>query len=604
MPKLSRKALQSPAAVFALYVAAGCLAVMLFRAVFPGEEAPLPVLERGWRRIRGVIGMIELFPALALSALALPFGMGAIAEEGRRARFSSDLFRRFFTVPVVAAISAAALYALLFFAALPLAQGSERNMRFYGELYQMALERAEEHIAAGEWTMASQFIGIADSVWSGSPALEAAREEVGIQLERARFLREGRPAAGAAGRPHAGLEALPGRWEPMTLFEAMGRAEEALGEGRLFDAHWMATLARRLAVPGGPEEAGAAHLAARAWNQIEAQRPTAAEARAHEMFALKMEGYTAMQAGDYVAAFYIFLEHSRLAPRDPDVESFLAISEQRLRSSAFFADEMHVALGSTQTGPIFSLPAEHGAWRGRAVLRLASLSSARNAAFGVGLEYMLFDRDYRLVLHLAAPYAKFQPLALGGPDAREQVTVMMRALDRDDRETRWEPEVKYARGGERFPPDAQIILNVSYETFLTLARMRHGISGMHVAELFEAAALSEQMGYIPQVFHAEILNRLGAGLFLLPAAIAAIAAAWNFRARRFPRILFAPLLFALPAAFSGASQLIQAGLNVIGISLALAFSFPAALALFSGILALAFVAALFILAAQRSGRDG
>jgi len=111
--------------------------------------------------------------------------------------------------------------------------------------------------------------------------------------------------------------------------------------------------------------------------------------------------------------------------------------------------------------------------------------------------------------------------------------------------------------------------------------------------------VSVETGHIPQVFEAEILNRLGSALFFLPMSIVAIAIGWYFRARRFPRFLFVPMLFVMPLVFNAVAYIIRAGLNVMGISLTLALGFPAALILFSLILAFAFVCSLLLLAAQK-----
>ncbi|MCL2190371.1 MAG: hypothetical protein FWB79_00085 [Treponema sp.] len=590
MPLFSRKTLDSPAFVFFVYVAVGCLAIVAFRLVFPGEAPPLPVFSAGWSRTLVLLDIIALFPALALSALVLPFGMNKFQGESRHSnsRFSADLFRRCFRVSVVTAIAASVLYALLFFMVLPLAQGGQRNMRLDGETFRMARDRAMAHGEAGEWVAASQFIGIADGIWDDGQSFRYLRYEVEARLEYARLARGERPVAGRQ---------QPGRWTPVDTAEAMALSRAAFDEGRLFDAHWLATLGRRLAPQGSPESVAAAHLAARAWNLIEGQRPTPAETRRHELFDLKLEGYRAMQSAEanpveWISAFYIFRELAYLTPNDPDVVNFLALSEREIVGVAFFVDEVNLAIGGTSAGVVFSLPVERG---GRAVLRLASFSFARDVAYGIGLEYMLFDHRSRLVLHLTAPYARFTPFMLGG----DRVLVMLRALDRDDPDGRWEPTVEFIADGIAFHPSAQFLLDVGFETLVMLSQMRRDISGMHVGELFDASRVSVETGYIPQVFQAEILNRLGSGLFLLPAAIVAIAAAWYFRTRRFPRYLFVPLLFVLPVVFNGIVYLIRAGLNDVGVSLTLALGFPLALVLFCLILALAFICSLFLLVAQR-----
>jgi len=611
IPSINRETLRSPAFVLVAYVVLAALSVLFFRTAFPAEPPPLPVFRGGWRAALWLIDIVALFPALVLSALVLPFCMDGFRFTDSFPKFSPNLFKRCFMVPVITAISASVFYALLFFLVLPAAQNSERNMRSRGEIYRMASERALAHYRAGEWVKASQFLGIAGNAWGltvgawpDGHELADMTAEVNIHLERMRFV-----TAEDRARERSGPTVfdIPGLWNPVNTAEAMDKSRAAYADGRLFDAHWLATLGQRLAPQNSPEWADAARFAAHAWNLIEDLSPTPEQARMHELFARKRSGYRAMLAGDWIQAFHVFRELSGLLPGDPDVRNFLEQSTRQLAGVAFFTDEMYLTVGNTVTGPVFSLPVEIGEWRGRAVLRLAGLSFTPDAAFGVGLEYMLFDRQSRLLLHLHAPYARFRPFTVDadGPYPRHYVMVLMRALDRDDPAGRWEHTVESvsdAAGVEAVfsREGAWLWLNVDYETFLMLARMRRDVSAMSLGALFDAATVSAEMGYIPQVFEAEILNRLGGGLFLLPLAVAAIAAGWRFRTRRFPRYVFIPLLFVLPVVFNGVVHVVRAGLNVVGISLTLAVGFSAAFFLFWLIMAALFVCSLFLLAAQKS----
>jgi hypothetical protein len=369
-----------------------------------------------------------------------------------------------------------------------------------------------------------------------------------------------------------------------------------LNDRRYYDAHWYATLGERIARTGSPEAVIAARLAARAWNQIESQQPGRREEQLHALYRLKRSGYEAMVAGEWIRAYYIFLELTGLTPDDPDAQNFLAACEKGTKEAAFFIDELKISLGEILTGAVFSLPAASGGGAsGRAVLRIASLSLAPDVAYGIGIEYMSFDAQSRPVVRLQAPYAKLLPFTL---DGRHKVLVLMRALDRRNRDLRWEPEWGLGAENVRRPGDAQITLDVSYETFLFLSQIRQGLSGLRVMELFSASQMAGAAGYVPQVFEAEILNRLGAALFLLPMSIIAIIIGWRFRAKSRVRYLFAPLLFLLPVVFNGLAHLYRNLLNTLGIWLILALGFYGALGVFIAIIVAAFIVSLIVLAAQ------
>jgi len=363
------------------------------------------------------------------------------------------------------------------------------------------------------------------------------------------------------------------------------------------DAHWLATLAGRIAGEGSIEEAEAARLAARAWNLLESQQPDNRESRAYSLNQMKMSGYQAMVSDDWIRAFYIFQELSGLIPNDPDVRNYLAAAENGTQEIAFFMDEMNVSPGDTLTGVIFSLPVYRN--KGRSVLRMSSMSAADDYAYGTGLEYMVFDSDARLLLSLKSQYAKILPITL---DDRHQVLVRMRILDRNDPSRRWEPEWEAWDSDVYHPGTAQITLDISYETFLMLSEMHpsegNGLAGMSISELFAAVAIAGETGHITQVFQAEILNRLGVCLFFLPIAILTITIGWQLRARLRARYFFALSLPVLPLVFNGLAHLYRAGINIIGISLVLAAGFSAALTLFIVITALTLVLSLIVLASQ------
>ena len=208
---------------------------------------------------------------------------------------------------------------------------------------------------------------------------------------------------------------------------------------------------------------------------------------------------------------------------------------------------------------------------------------------------MGFDAQSRPVLRLQAPYAKILPFTV---DGQHKVLFLMRALDRHDQNRRWEPEAVIENGSGYRGGDARITLDVSYETFVMLSRIRQGLPNLQLGELFEAADIAGEAGYVSEVFEAEALNRLGTVLFFLPMAIFSIIIGWRFRAKNRPRYFFVLLLPLLPIVFNGMVQLYRSVLNTAGIWLLLALGFSGALAVFIVMLAVSFILSLIILAAQ------
>jgi hypothetical protein len=589
--KSNSLARHSPLFLFGVYVIVASLIIMIFRYIFPSENPPLPIFAQNWKMVRALIDIITLFPALAFSGLVFPFGMPSEDDFFEGEETPQNLFRRFQT-PIVTAILAAAFYALLFFLVLPLAQNSEKNMRFQGELYKLAKYRAETHRKAHEWIQASQFLGISNSVWKNSPEMDDLRVEIKTNIDRIEA--SGRQQGE---RPNsASISSLPGYKEPVDAGEAIYMGEEAFKKGQFLDAHWLATVAVRIARPGSPEVDKAANLAAKAWNQIEVLQTSAGEERAHALYLLKKSGYEAFVSGDYIRAYYIFKEHAAKSPNDPDTKRLLEASEKGTKEKAFFIDEIGVTLGDTQINTILSLPVVENGLPGRSVIRIAHLSSTPDVAYGSNIEYMAFDNQSRLLFSLSAPNVKILPITI---ESRPQVHILMRALDRNSPSEHTEPVWDIRNADLRHPDDAQIILDMSYETFLEVVKLRQGLSSLRINELYTAARMADKAGYIPQMYEAEIFNRFGGCLFFLPMSIIAIAMGWYFRARRQPRYLFVPLLPVFPIVFSGFVFLYRKVISIIGTSLILAVGFSNAFTLLIIFLALSFFISLIILVKQR-----
>jgi hypothetical protein len=591
----------SPPGIFVIYIAASCLVILGFRFIYPGETAPIPFFSRSWRMLRGLLDFIALFPALAMSALVIPFGRAALFEE-EYTRFSPKFFQTI-TGPVMTAISAAVIYGLLFFLALPLLQDREANIRSQGSLYRLAREQARIRGGEGEWPEASRFIAICERIWPNSPEMENLKNQAIMYMEGRHFEEEEERAAVraemAGDSRNTGLSAISGQPQPVNVTEALTLGETAFEEERYFEAHWLATLGGRLAKPGSLEAGNAAGLAGRAWNRIQSLAPGARESRLYSIFRLKQSGYEALVSGDHMRAYYVFQELLDLSPDDPDAANFFAKSKEGLQEAAFFLDELE--MGEMLNGAVFSLPVEQVRdGPGRAILRFTSLSTFADYSFGLGFEYMNVNGESRPVSRLEAPYTKILPLRV---DSRPQTVILMRALDRYDKKRRWEPSWS---ADPALPPspeqaaagDAQILLDISYEDFLLLSRIRRGLDNLQMGELFSTARNLGSSGYLPQVFEAEMLFRLSVPLFFLPMAILAIIAGWRFRAKKRPRYLFIPMLPLLPLVFNSLVHLYRNTLNTLGIWLVLSLGFSTALFFVIVALALFFIISLILLAAQ------
>ena len=631
MPKIERY--NSPLIIFILYCAAAFIGICAFRFVLPlpsGE--PIEILDCFsvfWNVSGGIITYIKLFPALAFSSLVIPFGLKEHSEGGYagntfvgKAGFSPSFLKYL-------------IYGLLFFLALPLTEDARVSMVNRSDLYAQARSRAQAKAADKDWLEAARFIDICEGIWPGSADAAKLKADItsalspSAQGQSVRGVSAGVQADPGAQGAVPGVEGVP-VWlgipgNPVNSADALRLAEDAFNREDFYDAHWLATLAQRLARPGAAEITAAAALASRAWNKIAALEPNAHEKERFSLYRMKRDGYEAMIAGDWVSAFFTFQDLAALTPADPDVLRYLENCKSGVSNVAFFIDELDLALGSALTGPVFSLPGGDG---GRLVLRFASLAAQPDRAYAWEPEIIAaVDGEFRYRVNAA--YAKLVPVynageapASGGPGddgaaaqnggtpaerSGGRTVLLLRALDRTSREQRFDPVWAADEDGpENSPPpppdpligSSQIMLNIGYDDFLLLAKIKRGTAALNLRELFAAENHFDNYGYTGKTFRAEILRRLGEAVIFLPLAVLAIILGWRYRAQKKPRYVYVPMLGLLPLIFYGAALFYRNVLGNLSVWLSLNMGLSAAMIFLCGGAAVCFILALIVLAAQ------
>jgi len=567
--------------IFFIYILLSGLAIMAFRFFFPGEAVPLACFSSTWRLTNGLLEFLGLFPALTLSALVIPFGF-IIRPNDRNSPFSAKFFQSL-NSSIFTAITASAIYGLLFFLVIPLVQNYRSSLLSESRLYTLAKERAQECAARGEWDDTLQFTAICESIWPNGPEHSRLRTEAEIRTEGERLAPTNYPDTLSVS------QAVPDS-TPVDATEAITLAEAALADERYYDAHWLATLAGRLAKPNSVEIATATRLAGLAWSGVNSLAPTSKEIQTYNTYNLKRDGYEALVTGEWIRSYYIFLELLNLTPGDPDVQKYFALSEEGVKQAAFFVDEIEMTLGRILSGAVYSLPLKTG----RLAMRISSLSTSPDTAYGIGVEIMAFDMDGLSLWSMEAPYAKIIPATL---DSVPSTVILLRALDRADKNKRWEPKIM---GTERSSPpgSAEITLPVSWDNFSLISNVRRGLASISSTDLKRAADNLGSCGYLPQVFETELLERFIRPLFLLPLGIFAIAFGWRLRALKRPRYMAVPMLGILPVVFNGSVHFSRSFFNNLGIWAVTSFGFTTAAIFFGAGILVMLILSLIVLAAK------
>jgi hypothetical protein len=306
--KLNKGVLLSAPALFIYYLLGSSLVILGFRFFVPGQGVPLSIFSRKWRFTLGVLDVLALFPALAYSGLVFPFGFRISYDEYQR---FSPRFLEQFRGPVITAVSAAIVYALLYFLVQPLVQEQRIDMSYRGTLYRLARDSAKDRADQGLWDEAAYFLGLAGQIWPDSPELTRLRDNAEIELEEERIrqederqlaqedLADGWHIRNSFGPGFPDRDAMPGQRQPLDTQEALDMAAAAMRDERYYDAHWLATLGTRLAREGSPEEASASRAVSLAWDALTSMEPNAREQELYARYNLKQSGYQAMVAGEF-----------------------------------------------------------------------------------------------------------------------------------------------------------------------------------------------------------------------------------------------------------------------------------------------------------------
>ncbi|MDR2797210.1 MAG: hypothetical protein LBB80_02605 [Treponema sp.] len=593
LPKLvmDKKAFLVPPGFFMLYMILSASVILGWQFLFPRELPPLPIYTRSWCLNQGFLTFFSLFPALAMTGLIIPYGLLYNSQPRLIGPASRSL--ESFLVPISTAIGATVVYGVLFFLVFPQVRDFEDYLRSQGQLFTLSKEKARIHAAIGAWPEVDQFITFCERIWPNSPEIESLQVEAAINRQslQARARKE------AVIEYHQNFQegiprytGLPGQRKPVDAAEALAMATMSLQEERYYDAHWLGLLASRIAPAGSVVYTQGTKIANQAWDALDHIEPHAQELQAYALYHQKRAGYEAMVAGDWIKAYYIFKELFDKNPADPDVASFLALSDQGAREEAFFTDEIESTLGEAVTGTIFSFPLKGG--DGRMVIRIPWLCTFETFSYGLDIELMALDGEGALLYQVTAPYAKLFPI---NGDSGPQLVLQMHALDRFERARAYKPI--WIGPDQSHAGDTQLILDLSYGDFLLLAKLREGLDSLLIGELFTAVKTIGSYGYIPQVFQAEIVYRLSEPALFLPIAILSIVIGWKYRARRRSMYLV-PMLVVLPLICHGIVLLYRSILNTLGIWSVIYLGFPVSLGLFTFGPIVALVLSLVFLAAQ------
>ncbi|GEM_PF-2712905 len=389
----------------------------------------------------------------------------------------------------------------------------------------------------------------------------------------------------------------------LTGSELLRRSREAYEDEEFFSAHYFAQLALESGEVSRPE---AERLISQAWDRIRRIEGDRTEQREREFFRGKRAAYQDLLAGRAVEAYYAFDAIAEEYGADQDVRRYLREAEQLARETAFFLDEIEDVAGfpgyrelvfrnelePLQTDGEAELGLDIGeASRFHELFFFENLVPTYGGLYATGVEVIRFREPGEIEYHLRSDYAKLRDQHL-----------ILRALDRDDPELVFEPEVLHGT----LPGEFRHVLPVAAppELIVELARARSDMSAGSLTGLLQLLRSEHRFGYDRSELRFELLMRLLVPFSFIVLSVAALAAGRRLSGRYLsvPPMLTAVGIVLLPPAAIVAYQVYRYAWQLVVGVLALQMPLAAAAAVLS-LLQTVMLFAVLIWAALEAGPE-
>ncbi|ULQ60891.1 hypothetical protein K7I13_06410 [Brucepastera parasyntrophica] len=318
--------------VILLHFLAGFIVSVIYVFVSPLSADLIPPFVFQYRMREAFILFVSLLPALQISGIlvgyAFAFSKTAFTQVGRWSAILLSYLQGAFII----CLCCIGLYVILNEGFVPFAKEAQTTARANTEDYYDYIEIARTSLVSGALYEAGFNAYAAQRIWPKSA--EAAELAELSKYRMAESSQEQEPAPEEETRI---VPSVPG----LTVMDALDKAIEAEEDYDFFNAHYFAMLAWQLAKPSDPIRDTALRIAANAWNQITLGTDMLTSRQDEELFAEKKRGYDALQAGDYLKAYYLFNDLDEKYNRtgdlkfDPDIVRFLDIAKRGLQETFF-----------------------------------------------------------------------------------------------------------------------------------------------------------------------------------------------------------------------------------------------------------------------------
>ncbi len=493
------------------------------------QDIPVQLIEPfllSWRMHSVLLLFVNYLPAWQTAGILTGYAV-VFSTRKEPVRRWSEVHIAWLKGAFTLCIVLSAVFVILSEGVVPLSLRTRETLVSRTADYTNNMELAARHITAREYAEAEIRIQFALAVWPDS-------SEALSLLERVRYSLALEAESLYADGNKTGMEDVS-RYvlnpEGLSVISAIDLSREASSQMDWYAQHYYAMLAWRLASDTDPNKEYALRLAADGWNHIVEGSALLSAKDDAELYRTKRDGYEALDAGDYLRAYYIFNDLSQAEKesglRDPDVGRFLTLSRQGLLQQSFFIDEtLSVRAFESARDIVFTIKTPGGLTD---VVSMRGLTYAKNNNTDVwyirDFEMARFDPVYSLVFRLAVPYAKMFPYRLSDEEA--QPRILLRSVDRDRREIEVIPQI--LEGAMSEADSYSVLLEMPYRELNAVIAANRGFDTMTLAELTGFADRADRYGFSSRAVITHMLARFSDPFLVLVISILALTLGWKYR---------------------------------------------------------------------------
>lgn len=508
-----------------IHLLIGLIGCCVYAFLWPIKETLLPNFLFSWKITKSILRFIFYSPFIYASSLifgySIIFGKFGPIKMERRSPDMIRFIQHFFILSLVVL----SLYIVLAEVVKPILMEKQALYISQTLTYKEYTKLAKEAYKRNDYSQAGEHITRALSIWPKSEEamkldekITIAREKLALDKNDSVFLKTSQKTSGV---------------DNMTPEAALKKAKASVLSLDFYTAHYYAKLAVQTFEDENPLRLEAENIAKNSWKQIEKGLSSYQDAPLIEIYQNKRAAYEALQNGNYIKAYYSFLQidstlrYLDADQKDPELERFLNFSRIELQKNVFFTDELKNIPNFLIKGDINFKIAEGSDEYAKIKIHGTShcVSNSRDEIYLMNTFYTRLGKSDTEEWKIFIPYSKL--IEVVDKKGKTKLMLQICSVDRySEKKTRFP---KVLAGELPMENEHNILLPMTMADFHSIEKAVRGPAGMKISDLYYFSLIGKKYGLKKEVYLSEVLYRLTEPILLLIVSLIIIILAWRFR---------------------------------------------------------------------------